>query len=96
MDSGILIEIIKTGTIAFLGCKITKAFQEKEISEIIAGCGWLAVGISVVKLVTPIIKKAQGFCDNVNKFFGGIDNFMKWLCNVPGLGDFIKRGMIPH
>lgn len=44
-----LICILKNGALAFLGCRITRALSQKEISEIIAASGWVMIGISAME-----------------------------------------------
>jgi hypothetical protein len=78
---GLLIEILKSGTLAFLGNKITKSLQQKEISEIIAGCGWCIVGIDVVKLIMPIINGTGKFFDSASRFFSACDKFAQTIQN---------------
>lgn len=93
VTSGLLVDIIRSGSIAFIGCKITKALQEKEISEFISASGWSIVGIDIVALVLPIIKGIENFFNSASGFFNGCDNFMKGLQNNSWIGDFVKRGM---
>ena len=53
-------DIVKSGIVAIIISRMSKAIGEKEISEIISGCGWLIVGIDVlniVKVVGEFIKK---------------------------------------
>jgi hypothetical protein len=56
MVADVLIEMLKSGAIAFVGSKLTKALNQKEISEFIAAGGWCAIGIGSVKILTPFFK----------------------------------------
>lgn len=99
MVEGILVDILKSGTVAFIGTKITKAISQKEISEIIAGSGWAVVGVDLVKLLIPIIKGIEGFFDKVEGMFDRADKLMEGLSRVPFLGKVIERGIdssLPH
>lgn len=75
----LLITIFKNGTIAFLGSKITRALQQKEISEIIEASGWCIIGIDVIKLVIPIIKGIEKFFDRMDK---SVENFDKVIESI--------------
>jgi hypothetical protein len=72
----LLIDILKSGSIAFFGSKITKSLQQKEISEILEASGWCIVGIDVVKIIVPILRNIKGFFADVNGFFDNCNKFM--------------------
>lgn len=94
MIDALLIDIIRSGSIAFVGSKVVKAFGEKEISEIIAGTGWLVVGVDMVMMVSPVVKGIQTFFDKATNMFNAIGNAFEKLTNIPMIGEFIKRGMV--
>lgn len=94
MVDALLIDIVKSGTIALVGTKITKAIGEKEISEIIAGTGWTIVGINMVLMITPVVKGIQNFFDKATKMFDAMSNTFEKMGNIPILGEFIKRGIV--
>jgi hypothetical protein len=82
----LLIDIIKTGTVALIGTKVTKAIGQKEISEIINGTGWLICGVDIVLLVTPIIKTIQCGFDKVGAVADKISYLISMFDKIPGIG----------
>lgn len=74
----LIITILRQGGLAFLGMHITRALQQKEISDIIQASGWAAIGISGLKMISSWIGAIQGVGDN----FGGK---LSWIGNLIGI-----------
>jgi hypothetical protein len=53
-------EIIKCGVASLVMSKMSKAIGEKEIAEIISGCGWLIVGFNLIKICQVISRFIKG------------------------------------
>lgn len=94
MVEGILIDILKSGSIAFIGSKITKAIQQKEISELIEGAGWCIVGVDIVKLIIPLIKGMEALGDKIANMFNACDRLVNSLKGIDIIGKFIEKGMV--
>jgi hypothetical protein len=94
MVDALLIDVMKSGMLALIGSKITKAIGEKEISEIIEGTGWAIVGIDVALIITPIVKGMQTFFDKATNTLNALSNAFEKLTHIPIIGDLVERGMI--
>lgn len=86
MISVLLADILKSGTVAFLGCKITKAMGQKEISELIGGTGWCIVGVDIIMIVQKPVKvlidsgrKTAETIDRIQGAFQGIGSLIDKL-----------------
>lgn len=86
---GIVIEIVKTGTATIIMSKATKAFGQKEISEIISGLGWLALGVNVARLFVPFYKG----CLVIDESTQGFQEIIKLLFSRKHLEDRIQDGV---
>lgn len=62
----IIITILTQGSIAFIGSRITKVLGQVEISELIGGSGWALVGVSLLKIIVPMIQGSQAFFDRID------------------------------
>lgn len=71
----LLIAILKQGTIAFIGCKITRAIGQREISEMISAGGWAILGITLVDgVIIPAIKWVEGAVETVDGILDKIES----------------------
>lgn len=70
-----IITLLKQGSIAFLGCKMTKVLNQKEISELLAASGLAVVGLSGVEMLIPVIKGVEVFFDKV----GEVGEKLSWI-----------------
>jgi hypothetical protein len=93
MDS-IIADMVQVGIVSLVSSKVAKSIGEKDIGEIIAGTGWIAVGIDGVRLIKPICDTLKGFGESLYNFFSFFDGIVKNLSQVPLLGDIIKRGLV--
>jgi hypothetical protein len=95
MIDGLLIDIIKSGTISFVLTKATKELGQKSISEIIGFSGWLIVGTDVIQIIEPVSKTITKICVNIDGFFQTLTKLTEtWSKLDNGFGEFIKRGFI--
>lgn len=72
---GIIVDMVKVGTVTIIMSKSTKAFGQKEISEIISGLGWLAFGVGVARLFVPFYKG----CVVIDESTQGFQNTIKFM-----------------
>jgi hypothetical protein len=80
----LVIDILKSGSLAFLFSKITKAIGQKEISEIIAGSGWAIIGVDFLAIIVPGIKTVTDSIDKTTAFFQSIGNFFQSIEHLVG------------
>jgi predicted histidine transporter YuiF (NhaC family) len=73
----LVIDILKSGSMAFFFSKITKAIGQKEISEIIAGSGWALVAMDTFAIIVPGIKTVIDSIDKVEKLVISITQFFQ-------------------
>lgn len=71
----IVIDIVKTGTCTIIISKSSKAFGQKEISEIVSGLGWLMLGVNIVRLFIPFYNA----CLEIDRNTQGIQEVFKML-----------------
>lgn len=80
----LLLTILKQGSLAFIGSKITKVMGQKEISELISAGGWSIIGISAVEnVVLPVIDWVGGVSDSIGGFFDKIEGIGESFKNLP-------------
>lgn len=61
MIGELLVDIIRVGTTTLVISKISKVIGQKDIAEIIAGAGLIAVGLDVIILIGPVTKWIMDF-----------------------------------
>ncbi len=64
----LVLTILKQGSMAFIGCKITRAMGQKEISEIIATSGWAIIGVAALDVILDVINWVNNTASNIEKF----------------------------
>lgn len=80
----LLLTILKQGSIAFVGCKVTKSIGQKEISEFIAASGWAIIGISAVdNLVMPVINWVGGISSTLGAISDKLSGIGEFFNNLP-------------
>lgn len=82
MTGDLIAGILKAGMISFVGSRLMRALNQKEISEIIAASGWCVIGINgstivlnAIKWINNMVDKGQAFGDKIELFFDKIDIF---------------------
>ena len=70
--SGILIEIIKVGSVAYISQKALKSFGKKDYADIITFVGWCAIGANVMQLFIGIGEAISN--SEIAKLINGINN----------------------
>jgi len=61
MNSNLIIDMLKSGAIAFTGGIIVRALGEKDMSQIMMGTGWAIIGVDLVEFLVPVFKGLQQF-----------------------------------
>jgi hypothetical protein len=80
----LVLDILKSGAMAFLFSKVVKAVGQKEISEIIAGSGMVVVSMDVLAILVPGIKVVGDSIDKTTAFFNSIGQFFQSIQNFVG------------